>query len=103
MAHPGHQPVRYDAAGEARVVARAPAHERWSWALYDFANTIFSMNILTLYFTTWMVVDLGSSNTMYALTNGVASLLVFLAIPVLGAMSDARRRRKWWVVAFTVA
>jgi UMF1 family MFS transporter len=103
MVHAGTEPVRYDAAGEARVVQRAPARERWSWALYDFANTIFSMNILTLYFTAWMVVDLGSSNTLYALTNGVASLLVFLALPLLGAISDARRRRKWWVVSFTVA
>ena len=102
MAQPSHEPVRYDAAGEAMVVARAPARERWSWALYDFANTIFSMNILTLYFTAWMVVDLGSTNTLYALTNGIASFLVFLAIPLFGAMSDARRRRKWWVVAFTV-
>jgi len=26
-----------------------------------------------------------------------------LAIPFLGAVSDARRRRKWWVVGFTIA
>src|SRR6266481_2526064 len=81
----------------------APFRERWSWALYDFANTIFSMNIATLYFTAWMVEDLGSSNTLYAATNGVASALVVLCIPVLGAISDARRRRKRWVVGFTVA
>ena len=103
MAHHAHEPVRYDRAGEAVVVARAPARERWSWALYDFANTIFSMNIATLYFTAWMVEDLGSTNTLYAATNGVASALVVLCIPVLGAISDARRRRKRWVVGFTVA
>ena len=94
MAHPAHERVQYDRAGEAVVVARAPARERWSWALYDFANTIFSMNIATLYFTAWMVEDLGSTNTLYAATNGVASALVVLCIPVLGAISDARRRRK---------
>src|SRR6478672_5922086 len=30
---------------------RAPWRERASWALYDFANTIFSMNVATLYFS----------------------------------------------------
>jgi MFS-type transporter involved in bile tolerance (Atg22 family) len=39
--------------------------------LYDFANTIFSMNIATLYFTVWLVSDLRASNTMVALGNGL--------------------------------
>ena len=41
----------------------APFRERLSWALYDFANTVFSMNIATLYFAAWLVADLGHSNT----------------------------------------
>jgi UMF1 family MFS transporter len=102
MTHPAHEPARYDIAGEAHVVARAPARERWSWALYDFANTIFSMNIATLYFAVWLVSDLGSSNTLYAGANALASALVVISIPVLGAISDARRRRKRWVVGFTL-
>jgi UMF1 family MFS transporter len=89
--------------GEIRPITRAPVRERWSWALYDFANTIFSMNVVTLYFTVWMVSDLGASELQYATANGVASLLVVAAIPVLGAISDARRRRKPWVVGFTLA
>jgi UMF1 family MFS transporter len=94
--------TQFDRFGEARVPVRAPARERWSWALYDFANTIFSMNILTLYFAVWMVNDLGTSNTLYATANALASVLVVVSIPMLGAYSDARRRRKWWVVGFTV-
>jgi UMF1 family MFS transporter len=87
----------------ARVIQRrAPARERWSWALYDFSNTIFSMNVATLYFSVWLVGDLGASNTMYAAASSVGSLLVIVTIPVLGALSDARRRRKSWVVGFTL-
>ena len=82
---------------------RAPVRERASWALYDFANTIFSMNVATLYFSVWLIDDLGASNTVYALGNGFSSLLVVLSVPVLGALSDARRRRKPWVVGFTLA
>jgi len=84
-------------------VVRAPAIERWSWALYDFANTIFSMNVATLYFSAWVVVDLGATETSYAIASGIASIIVVFAIPVLGAVSDAKRRRKSWVVGFTIA
>jgi MFS transporter, UMF1 family len=77
--------------------------ERASWALYDFANTIFSMNVATLYFSVWLIADLGASNSVYALGNGISSLLVVVSVPVLGALSDARRRRKPWVVGFTIA
>ena len=81
----------------------APFSERISWALYDFANTVFSMNIATLYFAAWLVADLGHSNTLYAVVNGIASALVVVSIPVFGAISDATQRRKPWVVGFTLA
>jgi UMF1 family MFS transporter len=81
---------------------RAAWRERASWALYDFANTIFSMNVATLYFSVWLISDLGASNTAYAIGNGISSMLVVLSVPVLGALSDARGRRKPWVVGFTL-
>ncbi len=102
MTHPAHDAL-YDAAGEARVPVRAAARERWSWAFYDFANTIFSMNVATLFFSAWLVSDIGSSNTVYSLASALASALVVIFVPLLGAVSDARRRRKPWVVGFTVA
>ena len=80
----------------------APLRERVSWALYDFANTVFSMNIATLYFSAWLVADLGYPNTLYALANGIASALVVLSIPIFGAISDATQRRKPWVIGFTL-
>src|SRR5689334_3695870 len=80
----------------------APLRERVSWALYDFANTVFSMNIATLYFSAWLIVDLGHSNTLYAVANGIASAMVVVSIPVFGAISDATQRRKPWVVGFTL-
>jgi MFS transporter, UMF1 family len=81
---------------------RASVRERASWAVYDFANTIFSMNVATLYFSVWLIADLHASNTVYAVGNGISSILVVLSVPVLGAVSDARRRRKPWVVGFTI-
>src|SRR3954470_11703393 len=100
--HHAHPSPALSADGEIRPVTRAPARERWSWALYDFSNTIFSMNVATLYFAVWLVSDIGASELQYATANGIASVMVVAAIPVLGAISDARRRRKSWVVWFTV-
>jgi UMF1 family MFS transporter len=92
--------------GRATQLARepelAPARERWSWALYDFANTIFSMNVATYYFNVWLISDLGSSSTKVTLGNTLSSLLVVLSIPIFSAISDARRRRVPWVIAFTL-
>jgi UMF1 family MFS transporter len=98
-----HEPLPSAAHPTLPTVSRAPAVERASWALYDFANTIFSMNVATLYFSVWLIADLGASNQVYALGNGISSLLVVLSVPILGALSDARRRRKPWVVGFTIA
>ena len=63
------------------ATVRAPWRERASWALYDFANTIFSMNVATLYFSVWFIKDLGASSVLYAMGNGVSSLLVVLPVP----------------------
>lgn len=94
--HPG------PAGSPSAVPMRASVRERGSWALYDFANTIFSMNVATLYFSVWLIKDLGASSTLYALGNGISSFLVVLSVPLLGAISDATRRRKPWVVGFTI-
>jgi len=102
-------PADANAGGTVSVTATgdlnpplAPLRERLSWALYDFANTVFSMNIATLYFSVWLIKDLGHSNTLYATVNGIASGLVVVSIPVFGAISDATQRRKPWVVGFTL-
>src|SRR5260221_9361960 len=60
------------------------------------------MNVATLYFAVWLIADMGASNTVYAVGNRVASLLVVLSVPLLGAISDGSRRRKSRVVGFTL-
>ena len=102
MTHTGDPTPVTTETGEIFVTQRAPARERVAWALYDFSNTIFSMNIATLFFAVWLVKDIGASNTMAALATSASSLLVVLSIPLFGAISDATQRRKPWVVGFTL-
>lgn len=103
MAYATHAPPELIATPQdSAPVARAPVRERWSWALYDFANTIWSMNVTSIYFTTWLVVDLGASSSSTMWATAISSVLVAFSIPFLGAISDARRKRKIWVVLFTL-
>lgn len=74
----------------------------FSWALYDFANTIFSMNIITLYFALWITVDKGGEDILYSIAFSISMILSAFLEPVLGAYSDYVGRRKPFMVFFTV-
>ena len=65
-----------------------------SWAFYDLGNTIFSILIVSFYFTLWIINDdVGGSDSDYAYANAVSMALVFLTAPVIGALSDQANRR----------
>jgi len=74
----------------------------WSWALYDFANTIFSVSILTVFFPLWVDQQVGEGAWLVNSATAVAALLVLLTAPVLGAAADLRQRRVPYLVVFTV-
>jgi hypothetical protein len=62
-----------------------------SWALYDFANTIYSMNILSLYFAGWLVVDLGFKDIHYSIAFSLSMLAAAFLMPALGHLSDKKK------------
>lgn len=74
-----------------------------SWGLYDLANTIFSMNVVSLYFALWIVEDLQGHDLMVALARSSAMLLIALTMPFLGAVSDRMGNRKLFILIFTAA
>lgn len=73
-----------------------------SWSLYDFANTIYSMNILSLYFKRWVVEDLKRDGLYYDVAYSMSMLLVGLILPALGAISDHSHKKRLFLVVFTV-
>ena len=64
-----------------------------SWALYDFANTIFSMNVISLYFALWVTVDHGGQDILYSAALSGSMFAVAISVPVFGAISDQTGRR----------
>jgi MFS transporter, UMF1 family len=81
---------------------RSKALAVWAWVLYDFANTIFSVSILTVFFPIWVDQEIGDGAWLVNLATAVAALLVFFTAPVLGAMADLRQRRVPYLVVLTV-
>jgi UMF1 family MFS transporter len=73
-----------------------------SWSLYDFANTIFSMNILSLYFKRWVVEDLGREGLYYDIAFSTSMLLTGLIMPALGAISDHSHKKRIFLLLFTL-
>lgn len=76
--------------------------EVFSWVFYDFANTIFSMNVVTMYFSLWMTVDNGREDILVGMANSISMLLVALSMPVLGAISDQMKRRMPFLIGLTI-
>ncbi|MEA3489402.1 MAG: MFS transporter [Candidatus Omnitrophota bacterium] len=74
----------------------------FGWALYDFANTIFSMNVISLYFVLWVTVDKGREDIFYSITLSGSLLMAALLEPFLGAVSDIFKRKIPFLVFFTV-
>nr|MBA2277348.1 MFS transporter [Chloroflexia bacterium] len=75
----------------------------WSWALYDLANTIFSINIVSFHFSLWVVDDKGGRDAHFMLANSLSMGLMFLSAPVLGALSDRIPRRLPLLATTTLA
>ncbi len=86
---------------------RASAPAVWAWAFYDFANTVFSVSILSFFFPLWVERQVGSDGLLSGATlvNGAtaaSALLVVVSAPLFGAVADLRQRRVPYLAALTV-
>ncbi|ODS59267.1 MAG: hypothetical protein ABS36_02110 [Acidobacteria bacterium SCN 69-37] len=75
-----------------------------SWVLYDLANTIFSMGVVSLYFSLFVRNEVGTdrADSTYGLISAISMGLIFVLSPVLGAMTDRARRRMPFLVGATL-
>jgi UMF1 family MFS transporter len=75
-----------------------------SWILYDLANTIFSMGVVSLYFSLYVRAEVGSAraDSVYGLITAISMGGIFLLSPLLGAMTDRARRRMPFLVWSTI-
>jgi UMF1 family MFS transporter len=74
----------------------------WSWILYDFASTIFSVSILSYFFPLWLGDELGAGASLFNYITAASMVLVALTAPAFGAVADLRQRRRIYLVVFTI-
>ncbi len=86
---------------DPRVIPRTAV---WSWILYDLANTIFSMGVVSLYFSLWVREQVGAerADAVYGTITAISMGIIFVISPLLGSMTDRARRRMPFLVVSTV-
>ncbi len=70
-----------------------------SWAMYDFANTIYSAIVVTAFFPKFMA-RLAGRDLYTGLAQTTSMVIAGLLVPVAGAVADATGRGKrylWWL------
>jgi MFS transporter, UMF1 family len=79
-----------------------------SWALYDWGNSAFATTVMAgffpIFFNLYWAADVApQTQTLYqGLTSTLASLVVMLTAPWLGAVADRRGAKKRFLFSFTL-
>src|SRR5579862_7898660 len=78
----------------------APFRAVAAWVVYDVANSVFSMVVVSLYFSLYVreQVAPASADRVYGLITTISMGLIFLVSPLLGAMTDRARTRMPFLV-----
>ncbi|MBA7564011.1 hypothetical protein ES708_05673 [subsurface metagenome] len=79
------------------------------WAMYDLANTIYSMVIVSLIINRYVLVigqveyglSYGSVSFLFGVVALIMQIAVAICIPILGALSDNVGKRKPFVISLT--
>ena len=74
------------------------------WVLYDLANTIFAMGVISLFFSLWVRDAVGEAraDSVYGTITAISMGIIFCVSPLLGAMTDRAPRRMPFLVVSTL-
>lgn len=98
---------RYQSQNSRSTIAMFLSLPILSWAFYDFANTIFSSNINTIFFPFYMDETLGTdevkqqvASTFISYSNAIASFFLVIFSPLFGVWIDRTGMKKKFIVWF---
>ncbi len=91
-----------DALADSSSAFQPTRRSTWSWILYDLANTIFSLNILSLYFSLWVVNDQGGRDAHFTVATSISMAGILVLAPLIGVLSDQVPRRLPFLMATTL-
>ena len=92
--------------GEQQSTGVAPTdkRERIAWYLFDFANTSFTVLIVTALFPLYFRILVGDTllgDTLWGYAGSITMLIIEVTSPVLGAMADYSGAKKKFLTFYT--
>jgi len=91
---------------ESRSPQEATRGERFSWCLFDFANSAFNTIVVTFvfvnFFTGVLVGDQVRGDLYWSRSLTVAGLVIAFVSPILGSVADRGAHKKLFLVAFSL-
>lgn len=84
--------------------------EKFSWAMYDFANSGYATVVLTAIFNTWFVsgiamgggFDTGTATLLWTIAIAIGNFIILFSAPVIGAIADIYAVRKRLLIASSI-
>jgi len=89
--------------------SRRPNRSQLAWATYDWANSAFATTVMAGFFPLFFKqywsdgVEATTSTFYLGLGNSLASLIIVIAAPVLGAVADSGSMKKRMLASFACA
>ncbi|NHJ47668.1 MAG: MFS transporter [Asgard group archaeon] len=94
---------------EIEIETRTSYWNIFKWSMYDLANTIYSMVIVSLIINQYVLVILqvdhglsyARADAVYNIVFAIMQIVVAIGMPIMGALSDNAGRRKPFVLVLT--
>jgi UMF1 family MFS transporter len=73
-----------------------------AWAMYDLANQFFALNVVSLYFVRWLILEKKAPDYFYSLSFGISTFFVAILGIIFGYISDVSQRRRPFLIYLTL-
>lgn len=73
-----------------------------SWLFYDWANSVYATNVMAAIIPIYFIKFVGGTDTAWAFGSSVATFIVAILAPFLGAFADFRGMKKKFLVFFII-
>ncbi|MCK4896439.1 MAG: MFS transporter, partial [Candidatus Heimdallarchaeota archaeon] len=94
---------------EVEIETKTSKYNVFKWSMYDLANTVYSMIIVSLIINRYVLVigqvehgmTYGEASFVYGVIAAVMQVITAIGMPIMGALSDTTGKRKPFVLVLT--
>lgn len=91
---------------EVELETKTSKYNVFKWSMYDLANTVYSMIIVSLIINRYVLVigqvehgmSYGEASFVYGVIAAVMQVITAIGMPIMGALSDTTGKRKPFII-----